>query len=574
MRRVHASRLAPQAAVDLAGEMRNNPPTERGSSLAKPSGGASGSLMNVICDTCKLTLTVRDQDRGRTHTCPVCRGVLREESVKPPTTETPITWPGHDLSEAVALVNGAALSAILDVESPQGWGEIQLIAGGIHRASCVHNDKTLTGEDAITVMTSWRPDIHIRSRLPSLAGELDQAGPDTGDLAERPLAAVMRYCEDFVLTCAVVAWRGNETAHVYYRRGGIERTLVNGVDDAARLPEVMAWKAGRYRILLPKLELPEAVPEAAPAEGAPSTTMPGMATIPGMETPAPPTASTSAPQIVTEAPKPAPAAEFSPATLPKRPAMTIIGMPAVIVPPVAAPPAAAPPAAAPPAAAPPAAAPPAARTTSPRDAHTTIPIVTQERPTVETKRSMPIEIMDAPDSPPRPSTPAMQAAPPAAAPQPATPEPVASRPTQRGAAAMADPAQPAPAPAPAAPAPAPAPAAAAPAAPAPAAAPAKPAPVAPAPAAPAPAAAAPAAKPPAAVAPVATPAKPAPAPAPAALAPAPKPAEPRVSEPRISEPPMPRKRPWVVPLFIVAFVAVAVAAFFIARMIWPAGPTP
>jgi hypothetical protein len=530
--------------------------------------------MNVICDTCKLTLTVRDQDRGRTHTCPVCRGVLREESVKPPPTETPITWPGHDLSEAVALVNGAALSAILDVESPQGWGEIQLIAGGIHKATAVHNDKTITGDEAIAVMSSWRPDIHIRSRLPSPAGELDAAGPDTGDLAERPLAAVMRYCEDFVLTCAVVAWRGNETAHVYYRRGAIERTLVNGVDDAARLPEVMAWKAGRYRILLPKLELPEAAPEAVPTEAAASTTIPGMATIPGVETPAP------APQIVAEAPQPAPAAEFSPAQLPRRPAMTIIGMPAVVVPPPTTPqPAEAagsgrtttpravvtpPPAAAPP----PAATRPAASTPSSgmaatvRDAHTTIPIVTQERPSIETKRPMPIEIMDAPVSPPaRVSAPAMQAAPPAAAaPQDGTPEPVtAGKQTQRGAVRVADelkdtaPARPSSVAAAAAP---------------PAAAPVTPAPtpaviVAPPPAVPTPA---PAPAPAAVV--------PAPRPTPPAPAAAPKPAESRLAEPRLSEPPAPRKKSWVVPLFIVAFVAVAVAAFFIARMIWPAAPPP
>ena len=31
----------------------------------------------------------------------------------------------------------------------------------------------------------------------------------------------MRYCEDYVITCAIEVWRGNENARIDYQRGEI-----------------------------------------------------------------------------------------------------------------------------------------------------------------------------------------------------------------------------------------------------------------------------------------------------------------------------------------------------------------
>ncbi|HEY3358842.1 MAG TPA: hypothetical protein VGQ83_36675 [Polyangia bacterium] len=494
---------------------------------------------------------------------------MREDSVKPPPIEVPINWPGHDLNEAVALINGAALSVILDIEAAAGWGEVQLMAGGVHKATATRDGQAVSGEDAVALMQDWKPDIHIRPRLPNAGGELDPAGPETGDLGERSLAAVMRYCEDYVLTCAVVAWRGNETAHVYYRRGGIERTLVNGVDDAARLPEVMGWQAGRYRILLPKLELPDAAAEADTGatqptvvpEPSPSTTVVGMTAVPAPADSAPTVPAT--PAALVETPAPSPAGQFAPSTLPKRQAMTIIGMPVVLPPaataaaaaaplapeakaasgPVAAAPKAvsAPVAAVPKAVSAPVAAAPASGTTQ--------PMVTQERPVEKAGTGrMAIEIMDAPA--------------PAAKPTPA--QPAAAKQTKAAKKAAAKPAPVARAEAAAAPQVVAPPADSAPVnvqfterAPAKAAAP--------APAAVAPVAAPVAAPAPAAVAPVAAPVA-----APAAAAVARDREAERVTGAR--EGVAPKRKSWVVPVFLLAFVAVAVIAFFVARMIWPTTP--
>src|SRR5205814_112949 len=71
-----------------------------------------------------------------------------------------------------------------------------------------------------------------------------------------PLAALMRYCEQYAMTCLLEVWRGGEQATINYRRGEIVSTTVDGNDDPEQLPEVMTWSQGQYRIVLPPLVLP------------------------------------------------------------------------------------------------------------------------------------------------------------------------------------------------------------------------------------------------------------------------------------------------------------------------------
>ena len=73
----------------------------------------------------------------------------------------------------------------------------------------------------------------------------------------------MRYCEDYVITCTIEVWRGNENARVEYKRGEIGNVTVGGIDAPERLAEVMQWASGNYRLHVPPLELPAVAPEAA-----------------------------------------------------------------------------------------------------------------------------------------------------------------------------------------------------------------------------------------------------------------------------------------------------------------------
>ena len=70
----------------------------------------------------------------------------------------------------------------------------------------------------------------------------------------------MRYCEDYVITCAIEVWRGNENARVEYKRGEPGNVTVGGIDAPERLAEVMRVVVG---------QLPHPRPAAqAPGRGA------------------------------------------------------------------------------------------------------------------------------------------------------------------------------------------------------------------------------------------------------------------------------------------------------------------
>src|SRR5439155_749108 len=82
-------------------------------------------------------------------------------------------------------------------------------------------------------------------------GGISPPGPEEGSLADRSLAALMRYCEQYAITCLLEVWRGGQQATINYRRGEIVSSTVDGSDDPERLPEVMTWTAGQYQIVLP-----------------------------------------------------------------------------------------------------------------------------------------------------------------------------------------------------------------------------------------------------------------------------------------------------------------------------------
>jgi hypothetical protein len=87
-------------------------------------------------------------------------------------------------------------------------------------------------------------------------GSLGAPGPLEGSLAEKLPPTLMRYCENFVLTCALELRHRDDHVRISYRRGEILRTLVNGSESGERLPEVMSWTEGTWRITLSQLALP------------------------------------------------------------------------------------------------------------------------------------------------------------------------------------------------------------------------------------------------------------------------------------------------------------------------------
>src|SRR4029078_9720884 len=93
-------------------------------------------------------------------------------------------------------------------------------------------------------------------------------GPDSGTLESRALAHLMRYCEDYVITCGAQAWPGKENARVEYKRGEIGNVTVGGIDAPERLAEVMQWASGNYRLVVQPLKLRAAAPKKPKAAAA------------------------------------------------------------------------------------------------------------------------------------------------------------------------------------------------------------------------------------------------------------------------------------------------------------------
>ena len=174
-------------------------------------------------------------------------------------TDRVVYWRGGSLDELVAMLSGPALAArievvIADAQKERVVGEVHMVAGGVAEAI----SGSLRGDDALAQLKRL-PMAHFRVEpcVPEPeTGGISPPGPEEGSLADRSLAALMRYCEQYAITCLLEVWRGGQQATINYRRGEIVSSTVDGSDDPERLPEVMTWTEGQYRIVLPPLVLP------------------------------------------------------------------------------------------------------------------------------------------------------------------------------------------------------------------------------------------------------------------------------------------------------------------------------
>jgi hypothetical protein len=221
--------------------------------------------MQVVCGNCQLTFDAPEGTTGLV--CPICRNPLQAESAgetngTAKATTKLIDWNGGTLSELIALLSAPAVSArveVIPVGAEAPIGEVHLVAGGVSD-SIYNGQATDDALDRLLTITPAR--FRVDPRLPHpTTGELGTPGPDSGTLDGRPLAHLMRYCEDYVITCAIEVWRGNETARVDYRRGEISGVTVGGIDAPERLAEVMQWASGNYRLNVPPINLPAVAPK-------------------------------------------------------------------------------------------------------------------------------------------------------------------------------------------------------------------------------------------------------------------------------------------------------------------------
>ncbi len=293
--------------------------------------------MQVVCSNCQLTFDAPEGTTGLV--CPICRAPLQAEGAAAgdngKAASKSIDWNGGSLTDLIAILSAPAVSArveVIPVGGDSPVGEVHLVAGGVSD-SIYNGQATDDALDRLLTVTPAR--FRVDPRLPHpQTGDLGTPGPDSGSLDGRPLAHLMRYCEDYVITCAIEVWRGNETARVDYKRGEISGVTVGGIDAPERLAEVMQWASGNYRLNVPPIKLPATAPkrttaaaipvapapEPEPARGGITKTIFGMPQsevaaaraaaeaimqAQGVGTPKPP--EVEPPPVVTVAPAPAPA---------------------------------------------------------------------------------------------------------------------------------------------------------------------------------------------------------------------------------------------------------------------------
>jgi hypothetical protein len=228
--------------------------------------------MQVVCGNCQLTFDAPEGTTGLV--CPICRSPLQVEGATngeaSKAASKGIDWNGGSLTDLIAILSAPAVSARVEVIPVGGdapVGEVHLVAGGV--SDSIYNGKAT--DDALDRLLTVTPArFRVESRLPHpQTGDLGSPGPDAGTLDGRPLAHLMRYCEDYVITCAIEVWRGNETARVDYRRGEISGVTVGGIDAPERLAEVMQWASGNYRLNVPPINLPAQAPKRTTAAAMP-----------------------------------------------------------------------------------------------------------------------------------------------------------------------------------------------------------------------------------------------------------------------------------------------------------------
>jgi hypothetical protein len=218
--------------------------------------------MQVVCGNCQLSFQAPEGASGLM--CPICRSPLRAAQASPDAAvnQNIIEWDGGSLDDLIAFLSGPALAARVEVLSAKGGtpvGEVHLLAGGVSEA-LLGGKSTDDALDRLRAVPGAR--FRIEPRLPNPSdGDLGNPGPESGTLDSRPLAHLMRYCEQYVITCGIEVWRGSETARVEYRKGEISGVTVGGIDAPERLAEVMQWASGNYRLMVPRLTMPESVPK-------------------------------------------------------------------------------------------------------------------------------------------------------------------------------------------------------------------------------------------------------------------------------------------------------------------------
>jgi hypothetical protein len=173
-------------------------------------------------------------------------------------------------------------TGLLRVRAREADGELWFLAG-------IQEDARFgmsRGEDALQrILKVTEASFEAEQRLPSLTGGFKTRVPEKGSFADAQPVVLMRYCEEFALTCTLELIGKVHQVRITYRTGEL-LTIDSGAGGNDALPALLESTEGTYQFELPPFELPAGVSRPR------RSSFPGAITT-GAASPAPAAAKTS-----------------------------------------------------------------------------------------------------------------------------------------------------------------------------------------------------------------------------------------------------------------------------------------
>ena len=160
----------------------------------------------------------------------------------------------------VAHCEGARFTGILRMRAKEGIGEVWFLSGVADEMQF----GTSTADEAMDRMRkATEATYELVSRLPHPSGGFKKRFPAKGSVATATPVTLMRYCEQYALTCSLAVESRDVLAIATYELGDLVSVETTADDDA--ITTMLEAEEGTYEFTLPRVELPAGTPVLPPA---------------------------------------------------------------------------------------------------------------------------------------------------------------------------------------------------------------------------------------------------------------------------------------------------------------------
>ena len=160
----------------------------------------------------------------------------------------------------VAHCQSARFTGILRMRAREGIGEIWFLSGV---ADEVHFGVSTADEAMDRMRKATDATYELVARLPHPGGGFKRNFPSKGSIATATPVTLMRYCEQYALTCTLAVESGGVLVEARYELGELASVETTADDDG--ITAMLEAKEGTYEFTLPRVELPAGTPVLPPA---------------------------------------------------------------------------------------------------------------------------------------------------------------------------------------------------------------------------------------------------------------------------------------------------------------------